>query len=183
MTDNTNPKDAAGQKKTPITLLPSEGIRQGAKAMKQGADKYGAFNWRNKHVQARIYADAIIRHVLEWVDGVDEDKDSGLHPLAHVIANGALVLDAIKHGNLIDNRPSKFFTKENKKTLEEKIKEHNEALWRDLDDSQCITKKDHLKNMEKKGKIYPIVSVDEAKGTIYYHGDELEGKIEPTQEE
>jgi hypothetical protein len=112
MTDKTNPKDLLGAKKTPMTLLPVEGVRQGAMAMKHGADKYGAYNWRDKKVQALIYADAIIRHVYEWVDGNDVDKDSGLHPLAHVVANGALVLDAIKHGNLIDNRPSKLFTKE-----------------------------------------------------------------------
>ncbi len=113
MSDKTNPKDLLGAKKTPITLLPIEGVRQGALAMKHGADKYGPYNWRDKKVQALIYADAMIRHIYEWIDGFDKDKDSGLHPLAHVVANGALVLDAIKYGNLIDNRPKVIKQEEN----------------------------------------------------------------------
>jgi hypothetical protein len=181
MKDNTNPKDLAGQKKTPITLLPSEGIRQGALAMKHGADKYGAYNWRDKNVQARIYADAIIRHVLEWVDGVDTDRDSGLHPLAHVIANGALVLDALKHGNLIDNRPSKLFPKASRDNLADKIKRHNEALDSERDLSKPwidLNIEDSLR-LDGEG----CVKLLEPKGKIYYHGDEEDGKVAPTQQE
>ncbi len=101
----SNPKDIVGSKKTPLSLVPSEGIRQIALAMKSGADKYGVYNWRNKKVQTMIYIDAILRHTLEYLDREDKDKDSGLHPLAHVGANVVLLLDAIKHGNIIDNRP------------------------------------------------------------------------------
>lgn len=103
--DETNPKDLVGAHKISVSLLPATGILQGAEVMKHGADKYGAYNWRDKRVQALIYADAIMRHTLEWVEGSDQDEDSKLHPLAHVLANAAIVLDAIKYDNLIDNRP------------------------------------------------------------------------------
>lgn len=105
--ETTNPKDIAGAKKVPISLLPTEGIVQGAKAMKHGADKYGPFNWRDKKIQYVIYLDAILRHVILCIDGEDIDKDSGLHPLAHVIAGASIVLDALKHDCLIDNRPKR----------------------------------------------------------------------------
>lgn len=116
MSDSTNPKDLIGMKKDPISLVPPEGIKQIARAMKYGAYEakqsdgtkgYGPYNWRNKQVQYSIYLDAILRHTLALVDGNDTDTDSGQHHLAHIGANVCLVLDAIKHQNLIDNRPTK----------------------------------------------------------------------------
>ncbi len=105
--DSINPKDLIGITKTPVSLLPTEGILHGAMAMKHGSEKYGAYNWRDKKIQYTIYLDAILRHVIQCIDREDVDKDSGLHPLAHVIAGASIVLDAIKHDCLIDNRPGK----------------------------------------------------------------------------
>lgn len=112
--NDSNPKDLIGAKKDPISLVPTEGIRQIAKAMKYGAYEakqsdgtlgYGPYNWRNKKVQYSIYLDAIMRHALKIVDREDLDTDSGQHHLGHIGANVCLLLDALKHGNVIDNRP------------------------------------------------------------------------------
>jgi hypothetical protein len=123
-----NPKDLLGVKKTNVSLLPAEGVLQGAKAMKHGADKYGAYNWRDNKVQAMIYIDAILRHTYEYLEGNDVDKDSGEHPIAHVIANGCLLMDAIKYDCLVDNRPGK----------KEKKQEHKYPESRACKDNICL---------------------------------------------
>lgn len=104
--DDTNPKDLIGAKKTAISLVPPEGIREIAKAMKNGADKYGSYNWRDKKVQYMIYLDAIMRHTLALIDREDIAEDSKVHHLGHIGANATILLDAIKYDCLVDNRPT-----------------------------------------------------------------------------
>jgi hypothetical protein len=103
--DEANPKDLLGLKKVPLHLLPAVARIFGAMAMKDGARKYGPYNWRTKKVKASIYIDAIERHMLAFLDGEDCAEDSGIHHLGHVIACCAILLDAKETGNLIDDRP------------------------------------------------------------------------------
>lgn len=103
--DSTNPKDIVGSTKVSISKFPAVAIVHGAHAMMDGADKYGAFNWRAKQVQADIYVDAALRHLTAWFEGEEVAKDSGVHHLGHAIACCAILLDAQETGNLIDNRP------------------------------------------------------------------------------
>jgi len=103
--DETNLKDLLGIQKVPMNLLPPAGRIYGAEAMRNGAEKYGPFNWREKKVRAMIYADAIERHLLAWVDGEDRALDSGCSHLGHIIACASILADAIEGGFLIDDRP------------------------------------------------------------------------------
>lgn len=101
----TNPKDLFGSRKVSISKLPFAGLVQGALAMMDGAEKYGPYNWRAKEVLASIYVDAIFRHVGDFFEGRDVTGDSFVHPLGHVIACCAIVIDAQAHGKLVDDRP------------------------------------------------------------------------------
>src|SRR5258708_3233118 len=102
----SNPKDSLGIKKVSISKLPAAGIIHGAHAMMHGAEKYGPFNWRGNAVVASIYVDAIMRHVMAWFDQRQEvAEDSGVHHLGHILANCAILLDALETGNLLDDRP------------------------------------------------------------------------------
>jgi len=100
-----DPKKAEGDKKTPMHLIPYDAEAQVARALKEGADKYGPFNWRHNHVKMSTYIGAMRRHIGEWQEGSDQDHKSGEHPLAHVAASCLIVLDAIKHGAVEDDRP------------------------------------------------------------------------------
>ena len=100
-----NPKQAYGDLKDQLALCPHEGLRHQALAQQLGAKKYGPYNWRENKVEAMTYAHAIMRHVQEFIDGVDEDAESGASPLGHIMASCAIVLDAAHQGMLIDNRP------------------------------------------------------------------------------
>ncbi len=100
-----NPKDRIGATKPDLSLVPPAAQIGLAQAMKNGADKYGAYNWRTKKVQAMTYLAAAQRHILQYLDGEEVAEDSGVHHLAHAAACMGILLDAIATGNLVDNRP------------------------------------------------------------------------------
>jgi hypothetical protein len=103
--DETNPKDLVGIKKPRLSLIPPAGLVYEALALQNGAIKYGAFNWREKKVQALIYVDACMRHLASWLDGEELASDSGIPHLAHAKACLGILIDAKETGNLIDDRP------------------------------------------------------------------------------
>lgn len=106
MSDSTNPKDLIGIKKPRLSLVSPAGLVYEALAMGDGSRKYGPFNFRHKKVQALIYVDACMRHLLSWVDREENAKDSGLPHLGHAKACLGILIDALETGNLIDDRPA-----------------------------------------------------------------------------
>lgn len=105
--DQTNPKDLMGVKKAPLFLVPNVARIYMSLVFKHGADKYGAFNWRNKKVRRSIYIEAIDRHLIALAAGEDKDPDSGLPHEAHIMACCAIMLDAKSVDCLIDDRYEK----------------------------------------------------------------------------
>ena len=106
MSDSTNPKDLIGVKKPRLSLCSPAGMVYESLAMGDGSVKYGSFNFRHKKVQALIYVDACMRHLLSWVDREENAKDSGLPHLGHAKACLGILIDALETGNLIDDRPA-----------------------------------------------------------------------------
>lgn len=105
-TDGTNPKDLIGVRKPQLDKVPPAAIIHLAKAMENGAAKYGPFNWREKKVKSSVYLAAAQRHILSWADGEDVAEDSGVHHLAHAAACLAILLDAEATESLVDDRPT-----------------------------------------------------------------------------
>lgn len=103
----SNPKDLVGAKKAPMDLVPAAGAIMSAPAHKNGADKYGPFNWRKNPVQMMTYLAAMRRHMDALIDGQDLAEDTGIHHLSHILAGANILADAMGLGNLIDNRPPK----------------------------------------------------------------------------
>lgn len=104
-----NPKKAFGDKKVALQLVPPALAIHGARALKEGADKYGAYNWREQPVEAMTYIGGLMRHAAAYLDGEDIDPESttGKLHLDGMIANLAILVDAMDLGTLIDNRPPK----------------------------------------------------------------------------
>ena len=101
-----NPKDRFGALKVPtLSVVPSVSLIYEALGMWNGAEKYGAFNWRDHPVLASIYVDAAFRHVMAWHAGEDTDPQSGMPHLGHAKACLGILADAFETGNLIDDRP------------------------------------------------------------------------------
>ena len=108
---DTNPKRAFGDAKPGVSNVPLVPLFELGEVMKNGAAKYGPFNWRKDPVSMSTYIDAIFRHWAQVSEGQDTDPDSDLAHLAHIMASCAIVLDAKAHGTLIDDRtPSQVVT-------------------------------------------------------------------------
>lgn len=101
-----NPKDEIGVKKVSLDLVPDSGVIHAAMAFKEGARKYGAFNWRSNPVQNDIYVAAARRHIAQYFNGENIDVASGVHNLGCAIACLMIILDSEEKGNIIDNRPA-----------------------------------------------------------------------------
>lgn len=102
---SADPKGDAGKTKAPMELLPPFSLMETAWVHGLGAEKYGRYNWRKGDVNASIYVSAIMRHLMAWQSGEDNDPESGRSHLAHIAAGCNILMDAQKHGRLIDDRP------------------------------------------------------------------------------
>ncbi len=102
---HTNPKDRVGCRKPPLHLIPPAAEIAEAVVMGLGAAKYGPYNWRTETIRATIYIAAARRHLAQWLDGEDDDAESGVSHLAHARATLGILLDAITNEKVIDDRP------------------------------------------------------------------------------
>lgn len=101
----TNPKDAMGMRKTPLSTLPWRVLWRVGLAMMEGALKYGRHNYRAVGVRASVYFDSTHRHFGAWWEGQDIDPDSNLHHIDKTLAGLVVLRDGILRGNWIDDRP------------------------------------------------------------------------------
>lgn len=51
-----------------------------------GAKKYGEFNWQ-KGLDRKEILESMMRHLTALMDGEQNDKESGLHHIGHIMAN------------------------------------------------------------------------------------------------
>lgn len=104
---SSNPKKAMGMAKPPLHLVPSTGIVAMAMAFKDGARKYGDYNWRIDPVDVSTYVAAAERHLKLFWDGQDivSDNPENILNLGAVMACCAILIDAQHQGTLIDDRP------------------------------------------------------------------------------
>ena len=101
----TNPKDAIGVRKAPLSCVPAGVIAEIGVGMLEGAAKYGRFNFRGVGVRASVYYDAAMRHLFAWWEGEDIDPDSGLHHVAKALTTLAVLRDAQIQAKCSDDRP------------------------------------------------------------------------------
>jgi hypothetical protein len=108
-TPNFDPKGDEGKKKPQLQLIPPVLNTELAKALSFGTyhrkEPYGPWNWRKNKVEYMTYLGAMKRHIDALLEREDVASDSGVHHLGHIAASCAIVLDAAKHGTLVDNRP------------------------------------------------------------------------------
>lgn len=102
----TNPKDALGIKKVPISTVSNAVMMELGLAMMEGALKYGRHNYRISGVRGSVYWDALWRHMTAWWEfGQDHDPDSGVHHITKAIACLMVLRDSQLFGNWVDDRP------------------------------------------------------------------------------
>ena len=101
----TNPKDAVGIKKVPLSVVPAPVLAEVAVGMMEGARKYGRHNYRVIGVRASVYYDATMRHLMSFWEGEDTDPDSRLSHITKAITSLVVLRDSMMRGNWVDDRP------------------------------------------------------------------------------
>ena len=74
-----------------LDLLPVEVLEEVAKVLQHGANKYGDYNWSKGIAYHRCYG-AILRHIFAWWRKEDNDKETNLNHLAHLICEAMFLL-------------------------------------------------------------------------------------------
>jgi hypothetical protein len=102
---DTNPKDAIGSRKAPMSTLPAGVLAEIGVAMMEGKAKYGAFNYRIAGIRSSVYYDALQRHIMAWWEGEDIDPASGLPHVVKALSTLVVLRDAQRNGMVNDDRP------------------------------------------------------------------------------
>lgn len=105
---DTNPKDAVGIRKAPLSTVSAGVMLELGTAMMEGAVKYGRHNYRVAGVRGSVYYDAAMRHLMAWWEGEDIDPDSGLSHIAKGIATLVVLRDAMMNDMWTDDRPPRM---------------------------------------------------------------------------
>jgi len=101
-----NPKHDEGRKKPGMSLAPATAAYWWGYVHEAGAEKYGAFNWRETRVYASVYIDAMRRHADLMAEGefFDTGPDgTGAPHAACIMACAAILIDAFYHDTLVDD--------------------------------------------------------------------------------
>ena len=120
-TKETNPKDAIGIRKAPLSTVPGNVLAEIGVAMLEGATKYGRHNYRHAGVRASVYYDAAMRHLIAWWEGEDLDPDSGMSHITKLLACMTVLRDSMHQDMWEDDRPPKskpFYTQLNTRSGE-----------------------------------------------------------------
>ena len=88
-----------------MDLLDPYAIEQLAKVLTFGAKKYDPWNWSKGIVYSRLIG-AALRHLFEFMRGVDIDPESGLPHLSHAFCNIMFLLSMTKRHPELDDRES-----------------------------------------------------------------------------
>ena len=107
-TKDTNPKDAVGCKKPPMSTVSAAVMLEVGAGMLEGACKYGRHNYREAGVRSSVYYDAAMRHMMSWWEGEDIDADSGINHISKAIACLTVLRDAQMNDMVNDDRPPKM---------------------------------------------------------------------------
>lgn len=105
MNKDTNPKDAVGTRKAPLSVLPWPVLFEAGLGMLEGARKYGRHNYRAVGIRNSVYFDAALRHLAAWWEGEDIDPDSGLPHVTKALCCLMVLRDAQMQGKATDDRP------------------------------------------------------------------------------
>lgn len=93
--------------KPPLACLPLKALRMVALVQLYGQKKYGDFYNYKKGMEVSRNASCSMRHIADFMDGIDLDGESGEHHLAHACCRLLFILENIADKTAIDDRYKK----------------------------------------------------------------------------
>lgn len=105
---NQEPEDDGGAKqldgKVPFDLTPWGPVWEMTQVLQFGAQKYDSWNW-HKGISFATILGGVLRHIIKFMMGEDNDDESGLSHLAHAMCGLSFVLTWVQEGRVeLDNR-------------------------------------------------------------------------------
>jgi hypothetical protein len=76
--------------KAPLANLPWAAVREMSMVQAYGHKKYGDFNNYKKGMEVSRNLSCALRHIAEYMEGHNQDAESGLNPLAHAMCRIAI---------------------------------------------------------------------------------------------
>jgi hypothetical protein len=90
--------------KPPLATLPWKALRKVSRVQAYGHKKYGDFYNYKKGMEVTRQLGCAVRHIADYLDGIDLDKESGESHLAHAACRLLFALENIEDGTLKDDR-------------------------------------------------------------------------------
>lgn len=90
--------------KLPLAWIPWDAVRAMNEVQQYGHIKYKDFNNYRKGMEVSRNLSCALRHISEYIDGVDLDHESGKNHLAHAMCRIAFVLQNLHDKTAIDDR-------------------------------------------------------------------------------
>lgn len=90
--------------KAPLACLPWAALDEMAMVQEYGHKKYGDFYNYRKGMEVSRNLSCAIRHIRDYMNGLDLDSESGRSHLAHAMVRIAYVIQNIEDGVAIDDR-------------------------------------------------------------------------------
>lgn len=95
--------------KPAFDLVPLVALEGCAKVFEYGRRKYASWNWA-KGMDWSIPYSCMLRHLAAWQRGEDNDPESGLPHLGHVMCNLVMLTTYARTYPEGDNRPAKWLS-------------------------------------------------------------------------
>jgi hypothetical protein len=95
-----------GQKPERLGLLPPLPLRLVSRVYGFGASKYDAWNWTRGYPWS-LSIDALLRHVMAFIDRQEDDPESGVDHLAHAVFHCFTLMWFRRFKPEFDDRPPK----------------------------------------------------------------------------
>lgn len=89
--------------KPEVHQVPTSLILAVAEVLKYGEKKYAKGNWKGGFEWTIPY-DCLMRHMMAWLNGQENDEESGLSHLYHAAANIAMLIEFKETHKELDNR-------------------------------------------------------------------------------
>ncbi len=86
-----------------LDLIPSAPLFRAGEVLAFGAKKYKPHNWRLGLSWLETYG-SLQRHLAAWLDGEDDDPESGYHHLAHAVCQMLFLAEFVFRGTGTDDR-------------------------------------------------------------------------------
>lgn len=85
------------------SLVDFDALEDMVKVLEFGAKKYADHNW-NKGLLTTETVESLMRHLVAYLNGQDDDSESGLPHAGHILCNAMFLAYTMKFKKEFDNR-------------------------------------------------------------------------------